>query len=206
MNLNGIFNPENKFWSFMDKIMNLCVLALFWFLFSIPVITAGASTAALFGYTLKLAVNEEGYVWRTFVRSFKENFFQATILWLGVLAVGGFLGLDFYLCRFLNLGRTFKIVLFFALVSITLVYLLTIIYIFPLLAFFRLPLRRIVPHAFIMSVGNLYVSVTILVIYGISAALTYWIPMLFMVWFSLASFVASHFYRHVFEKYVTEEA
>lgn len=204
-NFYTLFNPENKFWSFMEKIMNLCVLGLFWFLFSIPVVTAGAATAALFSYTLKLTADEEGYVWKSFIRGFKENFKQATVLWAGILLLGGFLAVDFYLLRFLVLPRTVRMVLFFALVSIGIVYLLTIIYLFPLTAFFRTPLKKIVPNAFVMSMGNLYVSVTILVIYGFAAAATYFIPVLFMVWFPIASYVASHFYRHVFERYITAD-
>ena len=61
------------------------------------------------------------------------------------------------------------------------------------------------PHAFIMSMGNLFVSVTILVIYVLAALLTSFSPLLFMVWFAIASFFASGFFRHVFEKYLPSE-
>lgn len=205
-NFNGLFNPENRFWSFMEKIMNLCVLGLVWFLFSIPVVTAGAATAALFSYTMKLSADEEGYVWRSFVRGFKENFRQATVLWLGTLALGGLLALDFYVCRYIALPRPVRMVLFFALISIGIVYILTNLYLLPLTAFYRLPLKKIVPHAFIMSMGNLFVSVTILVIYVIAAFFTTVVPALFMIWFAIGSYFASIFFRHVFEKYIPEEA
>lgn len=204
-NFNGLFNPENRFWSFMDKIMNLCILGLVWFLFSLPVVTAGAATAALFSYTLKLSADEEGYVWSGFVRGFKENFWQATLLWLGALLVGGFLALDFYVYRYIALARPVKMALFFALISIGLVYILTIIYIFPLTAFYRLSLRKIPVHAFVMSMGNLFVSVTILVIYVVAVFLTTVAPALFMIWFAIASYFASGFFRNVFEKYLSQE-
>lgn len=204
-NFYGLFNPENRFWSFMEKIMNLCVLGFLWALFCLPVVTAGAATSALFAYTLKLSADEEGYVWKSFIRSFRENFCQATVLWLGMLAGGGILALDFYICRFITVARPVKMALFFALISLSLVYLLTILYIFPLLAFYRLSLKKIVPHAFIMSMGNLFVSVTILVIYVLAALLTSFSPLLFMVWFAIASFFASGFFRHVFEKYLPSE-
>ena len=57
MNVNGIFNPQNRFWSFIENMMNLCVLGLLWLLCSLPLITAGASTAAMFHYTLELTKN-----------------------------------------------------------------------------------------------------------------------------------------------------
>lgn len=201
----GLFNPENRFWRFMEKITNLCVLGVLWFLFSLPVVTVGAATAALFGYTLKLWSDEEGYIWKGFWRGFKENFRQATLVWLGMLILGGLLVLDFYIYRYLAVGRTVKIVLFFALVSVGIVFLLTSLYVFPLIAYFRLPLRKVVPHAFIMSMGNLFVSVTNLVIYGIAAFLSSLMPAVFMVWFAIASYFASGFYRSVFEKYLPED-
>ena len=88
---NGLFNPENRFWVFMEKIMNLCVIGFLWLLFSLPVITIGASTTALFSYTLKLTRNEEGYIFKSFWKSFRENFVLSTVIWLASAAVGGFL-------------------------------------------------------------------------------------------------------------------
>lgn len=49
-NINRFFNPENRFWAFMERVTDICVLSFFWFLFSIPVVTAGAATTALFQY------------------------------------------------------------------------------------------------------------------------------------------------------------
>ena len=60
--MNNLFNPENKFWSFMNKITDVFFLGILWFLFSIPVITAGAATTSLYQFTLKQADDEEGYV------------------------------------------------------------------------------------------------------------------------------------------------
>lgn len=205
MNINGIFNPQNRFWSFMEKIVNLCVLSFLWVLFSLPVITAGASTAALFHYTLKLAKDEEGYVAKTFFRAFKKNFLQATILWLLILFAGAFLVLDLYYCQFMTGLGAVRWAVTFGLVSLLIVYFLTIIYVFPLLAFFQTQVKKCIAHSFVMAMGNLYVSVTIVVIYVVSAVASYFIPVLFMVWFTLASYGASHFFRFVFEKYMKNE-
>ena len=95
-NVNGIFNPQNRFWSFIEKIVNLCVLSFLWLLFSLPIVTAGAATTAMFQYTLKLARDEEGYVWQTFWKGFKQNFVQATGLWSLMAAAGAFLVRELY--------------------------------------------------------------------------------------------------------------
>lgn len=204
-NINRFFNPENRFWAFMERVTDICVLSFFWFLFSIPVVTAGAATTALFQYTLRLTADEEGYVWKTFREGFKKNFGQATILWIGAVLVGAFLAFDLWCCQFLAPLGAVRFFAFFLLIGAIFVYLLTMIYLFPLLAFFHVDTRKVIRDSFVMSVGNLHVSVTILVIYGITAVVTYFFPMLFMFWFALGCYVASFFYRFIFYKYIKDD-
>ena len=204
INVNGLFNPENRFWMFMEKVMNLCVVILLWLVCSLPVITIGASTTALFGYTLKLTRDEEGYVVRTFLRGFRKNFVRSTVLWMGVLAAGGVLVLDLYYCQFLNISDGLKMGLRTALGSLTLLYLLTVLYIFPLTAYFKVGLKRTIGHSFIMAVGNLWISVTILAICGAGAALSWFYSSYFLIWISLAVYGVSFCLRFVFEKYMSQ--
>lgn len=204
MNINGIFNPQNKFFMFMEKVMNLCLLGILWAIFSLPVVTAGASTAALFSYTLQLTRDEEGYVWRTFWKGFKKNFVSATLLWIAAAAVGGFLAVDLYGCQFLPVSGTGKWAVRVLLISLIFVYLLTMIYVFPLTAFFKVSIQKTIKDSFIMAMGNLYVSVTILVIYAVCAVLTWYFTELFMIWFAFGSYLASLFLRRVFEKYLED--
>lgn len=202
MDINGIFNPENKFFMFMEKVMNLCLLGIFWALFSLPVITAGASTAAFFQYTLKLARDEEGYVWKTFWNGFKKNFFSATLLWIVMAAVGAFLAADLYSCQFLPFSGTVKWAVRILFVSIILVYLLTLIYVFPLSAFFKISLKKVIKDSFVMAVGNLHISAVALLIYGAGGLLTWYFTELFMVWFAFAGYLVSLLFRSVFERYM----
>ncbi|MFR3822641.1 MAG: DUF624 domain-containing protein [Hungatella hathewayi] len=56
----------------MERVTDICVLSFFWFLFSIPAVTVGAATTALFQYTLRLTADEEGYVWKTFRKGLRR--------------------------------------------------------------------------------------------------------------------------------------
>ena len=78
--MNHLFNPENRFWNFMNKITDVFLLGILWFLFSIPVVTMGAATTSLYQFTLKQADDEEGYVFKSFLKAFMKNFRQATML------------------------------------------------------------------------------------------------------------------------------
>lgn len=201
MDINGLFNPENRFWMFMEKLMNLCIVSVMWLLCSLPVITIGAATTALFGYTLKLTHDEEGYVVRTFIRGFRENFVRSTVLWLGVLAAGSVLLLDLYYCQFLGISAGILMGLRIAFGSLSILYLLTAVYLFPLTSYVRVSLKHTIIHSFIMAVGNLWISVMVLAVCCAGAVLCWFYSSLFLIWISLAVYLASFCLRFVFERY-----
>ena len=45
---SGIFNPQNRFWQTLDHFADLLILSLLWLVCSLPLITAGAASAALY--------------------------------------------------------------------------------------------------------------------------------------------------------------
>lgn len=66
----------------------MVVLNFFWVLFSLPIVTIGASTTAAFSVALKMVDDEEGYIGRSFVKAFKENLKQGVIIGLIAIAAG----------------------------------------------------------------------------------------------------------------------
>ena len=94
--LSGLFNYDNPVWRFIGKFWDVLILNVLWLVCSIPIVTIGASTTAMYYVTLKLARDEDGYTIRSFFKSFKENFRQATVIWLIFLAVVFLLGFDLY--------------------------------------------------------------------------------------------------------------
>lgn len=64
--MNNIFNPDNKFFSFMGRVADLMILNLLCIVCCIPVVTAGPAIAAMYYITLKMARNEESYVVKGF--------------------------------------------------------------------------------------------------------------------------------------------
>ena len=80
--MHTLFNPENKFWNFMGKITDVACMSILWLITSLPIVTIGASTAAFYSFTLDAVQDAEGRVWSTYFSAFRENFRQATVLWL----------------------------------------------------------------------------------------------------------------------------
>ena len=78
----GIFNINSGFSKFVNRLLDVLFLNLLWILFSMPIFTIGAATCAAFSVTLKMVDDEEGYVGKMFIKAFKENFKQASLMWL----------------------------------------------------------------------------------------------------------------------------
>ena len=57
-----IFAFDGPVYRGLEKLFNVMLLHILWVICSIPLITIGASTTALFAVMLKLVKGEEGYI------------------------------------------------------------------------------------------------------------------------------------------------
>lgn len=141
--MRNLLNPEGKMMLFFTKLAYSAYLNVLWFICCLPVITAGASTAALFYVTLKVAKNEEGNLTRSFFRAFSQNFRKATVIWLILLALGIILALDGYVLYHMRLENAFWAVTSAVFLVALAAYAIILMYIFPLLARFENTVRAI---------------------------------------------------------------
>ena len=84
----NIFEEGSPFQRFLNKMADLLILNLIALLMCLPIITAGASLTAMHYVLLKMVRGEEGDIVKSFFRSFKREFGQATILWILFVALG----------------------------------------------------------------------------------------------------------------------
>lgn len=70
---------NHPMFQFMLTFKDLVILNLLFILFSIPLITLGASTTALFSVTYKIVENKDNYVAKQFLTAFRENLRQSIL-------------------------------------------------------------------------------------------------------------------------------
>ena len=160
------FSFESRFSQTMLKFCYACYLNLFWVICSIPIFTIGASTTALYYASLKVLRNEENHVVAMFFRSFKENFKQATQLWLIMLGAGLFLTGDGYILYHLRKSSQGPMAVFWTLIlaiviAAAIVYVIVLEYVFPLLASVSNTNAAMLKNSFL--IGTHYLFATILV-------------------------------------------
>lgn len=94
-------NSDSLIFRIGNKVFDVIAVSLLWFVCCIPVITAGASTTALYDTVFRNIRQNRGYCYKGFLKCFKDNFkntVQASIIfailtvvsmWDISLALGG---------------------------------------------------------------------------------------------------------------------
>jgi len=198
---------ERPFWKFFGLLGDFFILTLYWVLTSLPIITIGASTAALFYVFLKMRAGEQGTLWGMYAKSFRENVKQAIFLWLLYL----FLALDAVIigwmlakngviapADFAMGGRHFL-----SLVIVCLAYACVMLYTAALLAMFKQTARQCILAAVGLAFGRIFST---LLFMGILAALgyitLYLFPPLMFIGAPLAIYLISLRMAVIFQKQI----
>jgi len=77
---------DSKLWKALSWAIELVIAGLLWLLYSLPVVTAGAASTALYHTVVKCIRHERGTLSRVFHESFRSNFKSSTRMWLTYLA------------------------------------------------------------------------------------------------------------------------
>lgn len=161
----SFFSYDSKFSQVLLKLSYSCWLNVLWFLCSLPVFTIGASTTALYSCTLKIVDEMDANITKRFFRSFKENFAQATRLWLIMLAAGAFLTADLLFVYRLRASAAGTMAVIWTLVmafiiGACVVYVIILLNLFPLVASFVNTDKEMLKNAFLVGVRYLFASIT----------------------------------------------
>lgn len=161
---------DSKFGQIILKFCYACWLNMLWMVCSLPIVTIGASTTALYYATLKLARGEEGDVTKMFFHSFRQNFKQATILWGILLGVGLFLALDYYVL--IHLRQTSQgavavawTVILAIVIAATVMYAIELVFVFPLLSRVENTVWAMLKNSFLIGTHYLFCTIVVFAIH-----------------------------------------
>ena len=92
--MGNFLSTDGPLFEGLTYITNIIYVSALWILFSIPVITIGASSTALYYTVTKVIRHGRSYIFREFWQSFKSNLKQSTAVWLIYLVLMGVLLVD----------------------------------------------------------------------------------------------------------------
>jgi uncharacterized membrane protein YesL len=177
--MEAIPEDESRLVKVFGTFGDIFALNVLWVICSLPIVTVGASTTALYSVMLKLIKKEEGPIVKSFFTAFRDNFKQATIAWLVVLLVlvgiGGELTYA-YVCDFQGALAFFYLLLgFFEFLVVALV----LPFLFPLIARYENTLWNTFKNAALLSVGNLGSWIKIVLAWCVPVFVTIAYPIVF---------------------------
>ena len=94
---------ESRLKTALGAVMDIIYAGILWLLCSLPILTLGPATTALYYATVKSIRHERGQLTKVFFAGFRQNFRQSFSFWLLYLAVIGLAAFDFYAYRHMGL-------------------------------------------------------------------------------------------------------
>ena len=194
----------------LDAFGNIFGINICFVIFSLPIITIGASTAAAYAMSIRLQEDEEETVLRGFIHEFKRSFKQATIAFLGFVVAAAVLVAEWILVNTQKgaISVFYTIVFYLELLFVALIY----AYLYPLIARYHTTVKQAVKNAVLLSVGYFWSWVKIIVAWVAPIALSIIYPIIFLhtwyLWllilFGAIIYGTSYTIRNVFKQ--NEEA
>lgn len=207
--MKKIFNPNNKFFTFMGKVADIMILNLLFILTSLPIFTIGTSLTALYSVSLKQSAGESSYIVKEYFHAWKINFKQSTILWSFSL----FATIVLFLNLILEIEGNFYIIIRLLTILSLIIYLIVTIYAFPMLAKFDNSIKHTIVSAFLMSLKHFFTTCTLFGTAAFFVLITLAFPSLieltvmawFLFFFALTARIQATFLNKLFNHYITQE-
>ncbi len=202
--MRSFFDTDKPVWRFFTKLFCMIELNLLWLVCSLPIVTIGASTTALYYTMLKVVGGEDYGLTKIFFRSFKENLKQGIILGLIALAAGVLVAFDlhFYVIAPGKITSVFQV---FQLVLV-LLYLMVVTWLFPVAAKFENTTLNLLQSAFFLSIRHFGFTVMMIVTEVCITLIEFFYAPILALWgMGLISYVNCICARAVFAKYLPEE-
>jgi uncharacterized membrane protein YesL len=147
-----------------DWIWKMALINILWILFTLTgfiVLGIIPATVALFTVVRKWNMKETDIpIFRIFFDTYKKEFLHANLVGLLMGAIGFFLFIDYRLV--MAIGGTVQYILSIPLLILLGLYLITLLYLFPVYVHFKLKFLQYFKYAF--YIGTLNIHITILVV------------------------------------------
>ena len=202
--MKNLLSQDGPVMRAITDLTTLVFLNILTAIFCIPVVTAGASLAAMHYVIIEMIEERGGGLVSEFWKRFKENLKNATPVWLILLAAAVFLYVDYRIIAGGELGlpRAMLIPLYAGAFVVAAIY----VYAIPLTACFVYTTGATLKNAAILAVAYfprtvLMILFTVLIPY-LLLNVTRLLPLFFLLGLSLPAYFCALLYMPVFEKMI----
>lgn len=177
--MRSLLDFDNPFIQLLCRVGDLMIANFLFLICCLPVVTVGASLAGLIKVVQSISLGGEPGVARTFFKGFRENFRQATVLWLILVLLAASMVCDILLAQSF-LSATAASAVRALVTALAFVVLAAASYAFPLLARYENTLHQHCINAIILMILNLPRTLAITVLNAVPFLLAYFLPASFL--------------------------
>ena len=177
--MKNLFRWDNPLIQLLTALADVILTNLLCLICCLPVVTAGASIAATYKVMLNLSQDTGGGIWNTFFTAFRENFKQATAVWLITLLVGASLVCDYILVQ-LYFQDGLHTALLIVVAVLTFLALAILAYLYPLMIRYQNTLREHLHNAMILCIYKFPKTILMVVLHALTFDLALLLPAAFL--------------------------
>ncbi len=189
---------------FLEAFADLCIVSAYWIVCCVPIITIGASSAALYSAVVRVVCDENGSLTKTFFSVFRETLRQGIVPSL-VFAAGCGLFSLYCLLGAHSLSGDMFIAYWVVVVLLGIVFTGTFVYIFPLLSRFRQKNAVLLRNAFLLAVGYPAKTFGLVCLAALAVLAVIHAPLLVLILPGAFALLASFVQEPIFEKHRGDE-
>lgn len=202
---------DNPVCRLLTQIVDIIILNFLWVLCSVPIITMGSATAALYYSYLKINREEDSTLSGMFFHSFRQNLRQGCIMTVMFVLCSVLLFVD---CSvYVSMDGIVSYAALAGLILLILALGMVSSYAVALLAQFDNPIKVILKNAFLLGIINMKYTIPIVLLNAIPFVLLFKLPYIFIACVplflicgvSLTAFINSKFFTKIFRLYVDED-
>jgi len=223
--LRGFFSLDGPFYKYGNMLADIMILSVLWWILALPLlfaftlgfeytiflilcvplgIPAGAGTTAMFYVTTRRVTDRDGYLFRDFFRSFKNNFKQATLVWIILSAIGFILYLNITEMANLGISPTFQMFLYPFQLVFLIELVLNTLYIFVIIARFDMKFKDIFKTTVYMVHRHLLTTIMLVILLiGVMLAGDMY-PLFYVIAPGCYAYVTAYLFIKIFKKYRPE--
>ena len=200
--MGKLFNLDSPILKVLGTLADMCLLNIMTLIGCLPVVTAGASITAMHYVLLKMVRNEEGYVWKDFLKSFKENFWQGLAIGSILIIFVAFFLVDCYI--FKGMVENVSVPLLAVAGAFALFLYMIYLYAFPLLAHFHNTVLGTIKNAFFVGIMTFPQTILMMVVTALPLVLVYQytqvLPLIVMFGLTAPAYFCAWMYSKTFKR------
>jgi uncharacterized membrane protein YesL len=189
---------NSGFYQIINTISNFFLLSLLWLLMCLPIITIFPATAGLFAVVREWLTKRNTQLFSLFFRYFKENFKQSlflSLIWALCITI---FYVDFMYTK--QLPPTMKQIFLIILYIVGALFTFTSIFLFPVMVQYKSNVIRLIKAAFLLSIGNLPLTLLCLLINGLIISGAYFYPISIFLSTSVGAYIIYAICNRAFHK------